>query len=343
MKIHSVRGEFFIWFFRNSDILIKIYPSIPPYEYDRVGRLWKSGTQSLNCYTSRDKYRSTKTCDQNLGWFWSNHRSQKNKRSNHGTLYSWITDRKTNSLSGKLSTKTNWVIYEWISLYLTSPRWWERDSRNSWSKCTRWGEITIICTSMSLFSSLDTLESPINRSLQSLDGTYLDGFFAWVSNIPVMLIGFFILIVVLIFRKHSIWKALIVSLIISLAIHFLINEWFFKWVLTWFDIFRPRPYTVHSDILAIGHPFADSSFPSSHMAFTTLMVVILSHFERRILPYGVTLIVLMGLSRIHNGMHYPSDVLIGIIMGMIYGSLGLYGIARLWLEKKPWWKRFFWK
>jgi membrane-associated phospholipid phosphatase len=65
------------------------------------------------------------------------------------------------------------------------------------------------------------------------------------------------------------------------------------------------------------------------MAFTTLMVVILSHFERRILPYGIALIVLMGLSRIHNGMHYPSDVLVGIIMGMIYGSLGLYAIARL--------------
>jgi hypothetical protein len=31
---------------------------------------------------------------------------------------------------------------------------------------------------MDLFTFLDTLESPINRSLQQLDGTWLDGFFA---------------------------------------------------------------------------------------------------------------------------------------------------------------------
>jgi membrane-associated phospholipid phosphatase len=65
------------------------------------------------------------------------------------------------------------------------------------------------------------------------------------------------------------------------------------------------------------------------MAFTTLMVVILSHFERRILPYGIALIVLMGLSRVHNGMHYLSDVLVGIIMGLLYGTLGLIAIKKL--------------
>jgi membrane-associated phospholipid phosphatase len=65
------------------------------------------------------------------------------------------------------------------------------------------------------------------------------------------------------------------------------------------------------------------------MAFTTLMVVIVSHFWRRFVPYGVGIIVLMGLSRIHNGMHYPTDVLIGIIMGLLYGTLGLIAIKKL--------------
>jgi membrane-associated phospholipid phosphatase len=57
------------------------------------------------------------------------------------------------------------------------------------------------------------------------------------------------------------------------------------------------------------------------MAFTTLMVMIVTYFERRFLWYGIALILLMALSRVHNGMHYPTDVLVGTLMGVIYGYI----------------------
>jgi membrane-associated phospholipid phosphatase len=31
----------------------------------------------------------------------------------------------------------------------------------------------------------------------------------------------------------------------------------------------------------------------------------------------------MGWSRLRNGMHYPSDILAGIILGILYGYLAL--------------------
>lgn len=194
---------------------------------------------------------------------------------------------------------------------------------------------------MSLFSILDKAEYPIVYTLQNIDKTFLDTFFILVSNVPLILIGFSLVIVFLIYKKHSLWKPLMVALAISVGIHFLINEGFFKTLLVEFWIFRPRPHVAHTDIHAIGYAFVDSSFPSSHMAFTTLMVMILSYFRKWFLKYGLIIILIMWLSRIHNGMHYPSDVVTGTLMGVVYGYIGLWLMRRWWLEKKHWWQNFF--
>jgi membrane-associated phospholipid phosphatase len=138
---------------------------------------------------------------------------------------------------------------------------------------------------MSIFSRLDTIEYPLIQALQNLDGTILDSFSRSVSNIPLMLVFFSIVIAFLIVRKDKLWKPLLFAVITSALISYSINEWFFKMLLSEIGIFRPRPWTIHPDILAIGHTFRDSSFPSSHMAFTTLLVIIVSYFEKKFLKY----------------------------------------------------------
>jgi membrane-associated phospholipid phosphatase len=194
---------------------------------------------------------------------------------------------------------------------------------------------------MSLFTTLDHLEYPFIQPFQNLDGTFLDGFYEVVSNIPAMLAVSSLIIYILYLRDHRLWRPILGALIIGVFVDLIVNEWFFKTFLVYFDIFRPRPYTIHPDIMAIGFPFEDSSFPSSHMAFTTLMVMIVTYFERRFLFLGILIILMMWLSRIHNGMHYPTDVLMGILIWLIYGFLGLWSMRKLGLEKKKWWERFY--
>ncbi len=172
---------------------------------------------------------------------------------------------------------------------------------------------------MSLFATLDTLEYPIIRTLQNLDGTILDSFFMYMSNISLMVMTFGIIIAYMIWKKRNILKPFFLGLGISLGIGWIVNVGFFKILLVSLGIFRPRPWTTHPDIMGIGQLFTNSSFPSSHMAFTTLFIVIITYFEKRFLPFGIMIIILMWLSRVHNGMHYPSDVLIGTIMGVLYG------------------------
>ncbi|HCB51179.1 TPA: hypothetical protein DEP21_01155 [Patescibacteria group bacterium] len=61
-----------------------------------------------------------------------------------------------------------------------------------------------------------------------------------------------------------------------MVLFFLINEIGFKHIVTDYIGIRPRPYVAHPDsITPIGKQFSDSSFPSSHMASTLLMMTLL--------------------------------------------------------------------
>lgn len=78
----------------------------------------------------------------------------------------------------------------------------------------------------------------------------------------------------------------------------------------------PRPFLQEGARLLITH-LADSTFPSKHtaLAFALAMGVF---FKRKQL--GIRLLVLasfIGLSRIIVGVHYPLDILAGILIGGI--------------------------
>ncbi len=77
---------------------------------------------------------------------------------------------------------------------------------------------------MSLFATLDTLEYPIIRTLQNLDGTLLDAFFMSVSNIPFMIVSFGIVVAYMIWKRHRLWKPLLFALLVAIIIDSVVNE-----------------------------------------------------------------------------------------------------------------------
>ena len=88
---------------------------------------------------------------------------------------------------------------------------------------------------------------------------------------------------------------------------------------------RPRPARAEG---SFGHKMTDSSFPSGHsltsFCFWTGCVLAAAHLGAAALPYGAlaclaTLTVLCtGLSRIYMGVHFPSDVLGGYVIGLVW-------------------------
>lgn len=106
-------------------------------------------------------------------------------------------------------------------------------------------------------------------------------------------------------------------------------------VKTFFD--RPRP-----DLVPHGTAVLSSSFPSGHsmMAAVTwlTLAVVLARTEpkRRMKVYWIALAalvtVLVGVSRVYLGVHWPSDVAAGWTLGAAWALLCLV-VAR-WLERR---------
>lgn len=101
-------------------------------------------------------------------------------------------------------------------------------------------------------------------------------------------------------------------------------------------IARPRPYADPNSIfypiwLAHGsHMESDFSFPSGHTnaAFAAMVPVFIlgnKKWSWLALVFGV----LMGISRVHLMVHYPSDVLCGAITGTIAGLIGTLIATRI--------------
>ena len=105
-------------------------------------------------------------------------------------------------------------------------------------------------------------------------------------------------------------KAVIIALV-SLAVSLSIKTFItFVWV-------RSRPYVVDPSVLFTSFSLEPESFPSGHTLVATTIAASLYYSGYRKLG-SVLLVgaVLIGVARIMSGIHYPSDVLGGLVIGM---------------------------
>lgn len=84
---------------------------------------------------------------------------------------------------------------------------------------------------------------------------------------------------------------------------------------------RTRPYEVISNLKLLVNPARDYSFPSGHTGSSFACAYIL--YKELPKKYGVPAIIyasLMGASRLYIGIHYPSDVICGAIIGVLIAA-----------------------
>jgi undecaprenyl-diphosphatase len=113
-----------------------------------------------------------------------------------------------------------------------------------------------------------------------------------------------------------------------------------SWLKGWFE--RPRPFFCLADTLATNGCL---SFPSGHAAtavyFYGLLAFLVFRFGSWRLKKFLRLVVgaagfigLIGLSRVVLRVHYPSDVIGGFLLGMVFLLLAILLIEVFYYEKK---------
>ena len=95
--------------------------------------------------------------------------------------------------------------------------------------------------------------------------------------------------------------------LVSLAIYRLLKRW----------IRRPRPYASHHGIIARVSPLDQFSFPSGHTLHAAAFSIIAISYYPALAWLLIPFSVLVALSRVVLGLHYPSDVLAGAALGAI--------------------------
>mgnify|MGYP004579434585 FL=1 len=96
---------------------------------------------------------------------------------------------------------------------------------------------------------------------------------------------------------------------------------------------RTRPYDVNTGIQLLVAKLRDYSFPSGHTAASFASAAALYFVgEKKLWKPALVLACLIAVSRLYLYVHYPTDVLGGVVIGIIAGYLG-YRLVKV-LEDK---------
>ena len=97
---------------------------------------------------------------------------------------------------------------------------------------------------------------------------------------------------------------------------------------------RIRPYSINQTVQLLVTPLKDYSFPSGHTAASFASVSALYFAGRKRMAAGALIVsVLIAFSRMYLYVHYPTDVLGGLIIGLLCGWIADMIIKKV-MEKR---------
>lgn len=173
-----------------------------------------------------------------------------------------------------------------------------------------------------MIEAIFTLDRSIFYAINHLPHTlWSDWAMATVSAIGSLGVGWVLIAAVLIlrynYRDRRYLKTFILSLIVTAALTTVIK----------YFIGRSRPEFVIPDVIA-SYPCIDilcraqsQSFPSFHAALSFCAAYILGYGKRRHDVMWYSIAGLISFSRIYLGKHFPSDVLVGTLLGLTVGFI----------------------
>ena len=189
-------------------------------------------------------------------------------------------------------------------------------------------------------SWLQSLDTAVFRWIHlSLKNSVLDRvmpFFAWNRFFVPALIAGAVWLIVKGGMRGRVFLA-VTCIVIALGDGFVINT-------LKYAIERPRPFVGIADAKLLVGKGNSYSMPSSHSSTWFAGAFLALCFYRKSWRFMYPLAATVAFSRVYVGVHYPSDVIAGAILGTGYAAAGLMGLQFLWNRVgrdwfPAWWAR----
>lgn len=149
----------------------------------------------------------------------------------------------------------------------------------------------------------------------------------------------YVMLIALIIHNNQRWSHIMMVIaagVFCVTLSSVTSELVFK---PWFCRLRPIQDVELSGMLDIvdGYSPRGFSFFSSHAANTFSLAVFLSMLVRsRIFSVAmITWSLINCWTRLYLGVHYPSDILVGLLVGGFFGLLVYYVFMRLYMKTTP--------
>ena len=118
------------------------------------------------------------------------------------------------------------------------------------------------------------------------------------------------------FRKY--WPMVIRAFSAAILSRFIITN-IIRWI--WF---RPRPFVQNHINLLFNYNPQEPSFPSGHAAFYFALATIVYSYNKKT---GILFFIasfLISIARVFSGIHWPSDILAGALVGIFSGWMVIH-------------------
>lgn len=145
--------------------------------------------------------------------------------------------------------------------------------------------------------------------LRQFASPWLDAFFSFYTSLNNHGEMWLLLCAVLLTFKKT--RKFGLLCLVGLGLEFILSDFIIKNIIA-----RPRPFIEVAYTLPIKAP-GGYSMPSGHSASSFLMVGMFFGYSQKGKWAVLVLALLMAFSRLYLFVHYPSDVLVGILIGLL--------------------------
>ncbi|MBE6538275.1 MAG: phosphatase PAP2 family protein [Ruminococcaceae bacterium] len=179
-----------------------------------------------------------------------------------------------------------------------------------------------------MFEALNQFEAGILEGIHNIFGCgFLDRTLSFITKFADHGIGWIIVALVLLCFKKTRKTGLMVGL--ALIFGLIVGNMTLKPLVA-----RIRPYDL-AGMEAIREallvpPLSDFSFPSGHTLASFEAASVLMIRNKKLGIPALVLAIIIAFSRLYLFVHYPSDVLTGLILGTLFGVIAVLIVNKLW-------------